>query len=299
MNLFELSKMDNNWQVITNCEFNILGMPTSKFVGKKVLCFLNDVKYLSPILENKDVTGFICNKETFNNIDLTRDIGVMLVKEPKIDFFRINNELGKKDFYWKRFSNEISNTSKIAKYAIIGDNSIKIGDNCIIEDNVVIHPGTIIGNNVIIRSGSQVGSSGFQFFDDGDIVYSLETAGRLIIKDYVEIQHNCCLDRGILGGDTIINEYVKIDNFIHIAHDDNIGERTRIAAGAQIGGRVVIGKGCWIGVNATISNGLNIGDNSRVSLGAVVTKDVKSNTIVSGNFAIEHDKFIDFIKSIR
>jgi UDP-3-O-[3-hydroxymyristoyl] glucosamine N-acyltransferase len=125
------------------------------------------------------------------------------------------------------------------------------------------------------------------------------TAGKAVIKDNVEVQHNCCIDRGILGKDTILEKNVKLDNFVHIAHDDYIGERTFITAGAKLAGRVTIGRDCWIGVNATISNGINIGDNCRVTLGSVVTKDVLPNSTVTGNFAIDHKKFIEFIKSIR
>lgn len=38
----------------------------------------------------------------------------------------------------------------------------------------------------------------------------------------------------------------------------------------------------WIGSNATILQGVTIGDNAIVAAGAVVTKDVASNTIVGG-----------------
>ena len=36
-----------------------------------------------------------------------------------------------------------------------------------------------------------------------------------------------------------------------------------------------------------------------VSIGAVVTQDVAANAVVSGNFAVPHDRFLDHIRSIR
>lgn len=45
---------------------------------------------------------------------------------------------------------------------------------------------------------------------------------------------------------------------------------------------IVLGKNVWIGSNATILQGVTIGDNAIVGAGAVVTKDVKANTIVAG-----------------
>ncbi len=45
---------------------------------------------------------------------------------------------------------------------------------------------------------------------------------------------------------------------------------------------IVLGKNVWIGSNATILQGVTIGDNAIVGAGAVVTKDVKANTVVGG-----------------
>lgn len=45
---------------------------------------------------------------------------------------------------------------------------------------------------------------------------------------------------------------------------------------------VTIKRNAWIGANATILPGVTIGENSIVAAGAVVTKDVPSNTIVGG-----------------
>jgi len=299
MSLKSITNKNKEWIVKSNCEFDTLGMATSKYPNKKVLSFISDEKYVKSILENKNIVGLICTEEIYERYKDLKNYGVVLAQNPKKVFFQIHNILAESGFYWKKFNNQISESSYISNKAIIGEHSIKIGDNCIIEPGVVIHPGTIIGDNVIIRSGSQIGSSGFQFVKTENNIIPVLTAGRVIIRDNVEIQHNCCIDRGVLGGDTVLDSNVKLDNFVHIAHDDYIGERTFITAGAKLSGRVTIGKDCWIGVNATISNGISIGNNCRISLGSVVTKDVPSGKTVTGNFAIEHSKFIEFIKSIR
>ncbi|WP_054870729.1 UDP-3-O-(3-hydroxymyristoyl)glucosamine N-acyltransferase [Caloranaerobacter sp. TR13] len=299
MSLKSICNNNTEWLLKSNCEFDTLGMATSKYPDKKVLSFISDEKYFNSIINNKDIVGIICTEEIYKRYDELKNYGVIIAKDPKRAFFEIHNMLAKTEFYWKKFKNKISETSDVSNDAIIGEHSIEIGDNCIIEPGVVIHPGTIIGDNVIIRSGSQIGTSGFQFIKVKNDVIPVTTAGRVIIRDNVEIQHNCCIDRGVLGGDTVLDYNVKLDNFVHIAHDDYIGERTFITAGVKLSGRVVVGKDCWLGVNATVSNGINIGDNCRISLGSVVTKDVPSGTTVTGNFAIEHSKFIEFIKSIR
>lgn len=299
MDLKELCRLNSECILVSNAEFDTLGMITSKFPGKRVLSYVASDKYIEDLLNNKNIVAIICTQEMYDKNPDFINYGIILSENPKKTFFDIHNKLADMEFYWKKFPNNISQTAKISEKAIIGEHSIQIGDNTIVEAGVVIHPGTIIGNNVIIRSGTQIGSSGFQFNNTGDSVLSVKSAGRVVIKDNVEIQYNTCVDRGLLGGDTVLDCDVKVDNLVHIAHDDYIGERTFIIAGVAIGGRVIIGKDCWLGINATVSNGINIGDNCKISLGSVVTKDVPSNTTVSGNFAIEHSKFIQFIKSIR
>lgn len=90
---------------------------------------------------------------------------------------------------------------------------------------------------------------------------------------------------------------VVVDNLVHIAHAVKIGRGSMIVAQSGIGGRVEIGDNAWIGFGATIRNGITIGAGSRVNMGAVVTKSVPDGTAVSGNFAMPHDKFIDFVRS--
>ena len=46
---------------------------------------------------------------------------------------------------------------------------------------------------------------------------------------------------------------------------------------------VIVGKNCFIGANSMILPGVTIGDEVVVAAGAVVTKDVASNTMVAGN----------------
>ena len=62
---------------------------------------------------------------------------------------------------------------------------------------------------------------------------------------------------------------------------------------------MTIGDDVWIGPNATIINELKIGKSANISVGSFVTKDVTVGQRVSGNFAIEHSRFLSLLKSLR
>jgi UDP-3-O-[3-hydroxymyristoyl] glucosamine N-acyltransferase len=274
-------------------------MVTSAFRDERVLSFLSDEKYVQSVIDNMNIAAVITTECILENVKIPENMGIILSDNPKLTFYEIHNALVEAEFYWKKFKNIIAASATISDRAIISDSSVVIGEHSIIEPGAVVHAGSIIGSNVIIRSGSQIGTTGFQFLNVSGSVFAVKTGGRAVIRDNVEIQHNCCVDRGVLGGDTVVCECVKIDNCVHVAHDDFIGERTFITAGVKLAGRVTIGHDCWIGVNATISNGISIGNNCKVSLGAVVTRSIPDNSTVTGNFAIDHSRFIEFIRSIR
>ena len=83
------------------------------------------------------------------------------------------------------------------------------------------------------------------------------------------------------GGKVIIGEWCQIANNVIIAtanHNMN-GERY---CGNVSYEDVYIGNNVWIACNAIILPGVKIGDNSVIAAGAVVTKDVSSDTVVAG-----------------
>jgi UDP-3-O-[3-hydroxymyristoyl] glucosamine N-acyltransferase len=281
-------------------EFNLLGKATTAFQAHhRVLTYLTDVRYLDGLRDNPAIAGVIVTAELLDTVNLPDSLGILLDPNPKKAFVRIHNALAETDFYWTRFPSVIDPTAIISPHAVIADVGVKIGARVVIEPHVTVHSGTFVGDDCVIRSGTRLGSSGFEFLKDGDGMLSVTCAGRLILEDHVEVQHNCAIDRGMYGGDTRLGAHVKVDNLVYIAHDVRIGPRTTVAGSAVILGRCVVGSDVWVGPNATISNGLTLGDHAKVSLGSVVTRDVVAHQTVTGNFAIDHAKYLAFLKSVR
>lgn len=261
--------------------------------------FLADVKYANKI--DKNVKMVITKPEYLSLVP--KGLGVYLSKYPRLSYFLIHNYLSKTSNYKIRedFNTEIGERCKISKLCSISEKNVRIGNNVIIEDFSTIKENTIIGDNTIIRSGVVVGGEGFEFKRNPDgTSFGTTHCGWVIVGENVEIQNNTCIDKAVYPWDvTLISDFCRIDNLVYIAHGVKLSKSVFIAGGASIAGRTIFGEGDWVGVGATVSNGLVIGRNSRINIGSVVTKDVSDNQSVSGNFAISHQKYIDFIKSIR
>lgn len=287
----KLSKIE---KVLKDIEFNWLGLTAEEYEGKKVLTFLNDIKYLKEIEQNKTIVGIVTNEEIAKEL-LSTNYGILVVNNPKKEFFQLHNKLNKENFYYAKKENKISSKAIISEKTNIGKNNIVIEENVVIEDGVTIYPNVTIKSGSIIKSGTVLGADGFQYSKFGEEIIKVESIGELIIEENVVIQNNCVIDKGVFDK-TIIGKNSKIYNLVHIAHDSKIGENTLITAGVIICGRVKVGKNSYLGPNCIIKNGLTLGESSKVSMGAVVTKNVEENETVTGNFAIPHSKFLKLFK---
>lgn len=177
---------------------------------------------------------------------------------------------------------QIGKNVTIGAHAYISSQTI-IGDNTIIHPNVVIDNKVSIGENCEIKSGAVIGQSGFGFERDefGTPIY-FPHLGEIIIGNNVHIGANSAIDRATIGK-TIISDGVKVDNLVHIAHNDIIGENTIITAGVIFSGGVTVKRNCWIAPNVSIKEKTEINDNAFIGLGAVVIKDVDNGSIIIGN----------------
>lgn len=168
--------------------------------------------------------------------------------------------------------------------ASVGEGAI-IGSGCFIGRNAVIGAGSRLyphvvvyhdcqlGRDCIVHSGAVIGADGFGFAEDGGQWVKIPQIGRVVIGHDVEIGANTTIDRGALD-DTVIEDGVKLDNLIQIAHNCRIGAHTAIAGCVGIAGSAHIGRHCKIGGAAMILGHLEIADNVTISPGSMVTRSV-------------------------
>ena len=149
-------------------------------------------------------------------------------------------------------------------------------------------------------AGVVLGTEGYEVSSQNGRYRIIPHAGKVILEDGVQLEANTAVSKGLFPSrNTILSEEVTVDNLVHIAHGVQIGKRTKVAAQAMIAGSVTIGENVWIGPGVSISSEVTIGDQAAITIGSVVTKDVLPGKRVSGNFAIDHQKFLSFLRSIR
>ena len=197
----------------------------------------------------------------------------------------------------------------IGPYTVIEDNC-KIGENCYIGPHCILHEScsigsscrlinhvtlcdqTSLGKRVTIHTGVVIGSDGFGLASEEGKWIKIPQLGKVQICDDVEIGANTTIDRGSLG-DTVIEEGVKLDNQIQVAHNVRIGAHTAIAACAGIAGSTNIGKYCGIGGGAGIGGHLEITDHVTIGGMTRVTRSIKqAGTYVSGTPVQPYKKWL-------
>src|SRR5437868_9579924 len=119
---------------------------------------------------------------------------------------------------------KIGDDTIIGAGSYIGHETV-IGSACHIYPNVTIRERSQIGSRVIIHSGAVVGADGFGFEMIDGRQQKIQQLGIVQIDDDVEIGANTTVDRARFGR-TWIQEGVKIDNLVQIAHNVVIGKNT-------------------------------------------------------------------------
>lgn len=173
----------------------------------------------------------------------------------------------------------------IGAYAVIG--KVKIGEGTVVSPFVRIYDNVTIGKDCFIKEGAVIGGAGFGFERDEDgNRFRFPQIGGVRIGDHVDVGGNTCIDRGALS-DTVLDDYAKVDNLCHIAHNAHIGKNAVVVACAEVSGSSKVGDNTWVGPNACIRDQRSVGSNTMIGMGSVVVKNIGDNEVWAGNPAKE------------
>lgn len=183
----------------------------------------------------------------------------------------------------------IGDNTQIYPHTYVGKNA-SVGEGSLIYSGVNIYHDCQIGNHVTLHSGVVIGADGFGFAPTPEGYNKIPQIGNVIIEDNVEIGANTCVDRATMGS-TIVHKGVKLDNLIQIAHNDEIGANTVMAAQAGVAGSAKVGEWCVIAGQVGITGHLTVGNHVILGPQSGIISSIKDGSRLIGSPPMEEKPF--------
>ena len=177
---------------------------------------------------------------------------------------------------------EIGDGTVIYPHVYVGKN-VKVGADCLFYPSATIREGCVLGNKIVLQSGAVIGGDGFGYITDkttGKHSFVLQ-AGNVVLEDEVEVGSNSCIDRATAGS-TVVGAGTKIDNLVHLGHNDVLGKNCLVVAHVGISGSVTAGDNCvFAGQVGTVGH-ITIGNNCQFAGRTGITHNIPDNSVCAG-----------------
>ena len=269
-------------------EIEITGLNTLLDSNENQLTFLENKKYIND-LKNTKAAAVLVTSENANEVPVGTI--ALICDEPYLNLAKVSKLFapnvvemdGEKpligggtkvmpNVYIGKDS-VIGSDCTIMAGAFIGDN-VKIGNNTIIYPNVTVYRDCTIGNDCIIHAGTVIGSDGFGFANTKDGKYiKIYQNGNVAIGNDVEIGANCAIDRAVFNS-TIIEDGVRIDNLVHIAHNCKIGRGSILVGQVGLAGSTILNAYVVMGGQSAAAGHLEIAPFTTIAARGGVTKSI-------------------------
>ena len=318
-NLVDLIKSGNSKFIKANIfeNIDIENAASLDIASKNQISFWEENNILKENLGKTSASAIIIfnNDEILGLLDSLK-ISNIVVENPRIAFAEVLNSLSKQI----NFSPGIDDSAIIKTSAKVGENcylganvyigentiigknnkifpgatilgNVRLGNNNIIHPNCVIYENTSIENNCVINSNTVIGSEGFGFVPQNGKWIKMPQTGSVIIKSFVEIGTNCCIDRPSVGN-TFIDEGTKMDNLVQIGHGVKVGKNCAFAAQVGIAGGAVSGDGVILAGQVGVNNRVRVGNNVIASSKCGIHCDIEDGEVVSGFPAMKNKSWL-------
>lgn len=270
-----------NAELVGNINASATGINEIHKVEEGDLVFVDHPKYYDKCI-NSAASFIIINKR----VDIPEGKALLIVKDP----FEAYQAVVRHFRPFNPSMKSISDTAVIGEGTVVMPNAyignhVQIGRNCIIYPNVAIMDYCIIGDDVVIQAGTVIGSDAFYYNKKTDrpVHYKrMNSGGRVIIEDAVELGAGCTIDRGV-SSDTIIGAGTKMDNMVHIGHDSIIGKNCLFAAQVGIAGATTIGDNVILWGQVGVSKTLTIGNDAIIYAQSGVKDSIAGGKVYFGS----------------
>ncbi|MEN9374506.1 MAG: hypothetical protein RIR79_2058 [Pseudomonadota bacterium] len=269
--------------------FGVSGLASLETANSHHISFLSNAKYQSQL--QGSLAGCVVVAPAMRDVAMGRG-HCIVVDNPYLYFAKLTR-------LWKRTISpgihpsavidpeaEVHPTASIGALCVV-ERGARIGAHTVLKSRVTVSEDCVVGERCILHSGVVIGADGFGFAPRPDKSWEkIEQLGAVRIGNDVEIGANTCIDRGALN-DTVIEEGVKLDNLIQIAHNVHIGKHTAMAGCAGVAGSAMIGAYCTIGGSANILGHLTLGDGVSISVGTLVSHSLLKPGQYTGIFPVD------------
>jgi UDP-3-O-[3-hydroxymyristoyl] glucosamine N-acyltransferase len=285
----KLNKIAETLNIQCDKDIEILGLNTLLDSNENQLTFLENKKYVNDLEKTKAAAVLV--KEEFA-LKVPKGTIALVCDEPYLSLAYISKLFAPKvvetngedcivgenttimpNVYLGKGSIIGSNCTIMAG-AFIGDN-VTIGDNTIIYPNVTVYRDCKLGSDSIIHAGTVIGSDGFGFANRKDGKYiKIYQNGNVIVGNDVEIGANCTIDRAVFQS-TIIEDGVRIDNLVHIAHNCKVGHGSILVTQVGLSGSTILNEYVVMGGQSATAGHLEIAPFTTIAARGGVTKSIE------------------------
>ena len=302
-----LKQIANYLQLDCDTDIEITALNSLEDANINELSFLENPKYVEKLKSTKAGAVFV-NKELLNEVP--KGVVALVCDEPYLNLAKASKLFAPKFFETEGKEPIIGENTTIMPNVFLGKNSsigenctvmagsfigdnVQIGNNTIIYPNVTVYRDCKIGSDCIIHSGTVIGSDGFGFANTKDGKYiKIYQNGNVIIGSDVEIGANCTIDRAVFKS-TIIEDGVRIDNLVHIAHNCKIGKGSVLVTQVGIAGSTTLQPYVVMGAQSGAAGHLEIAAFSTIAARGGVTKTIKEPKKTWAGFPlIEHRNWL-------
>lgn len=173
-------------------------------------------------------------------------------------------------------------TAHIGEFSVIREGAV-VGAYAEVRDHVVIGRNVVIGESSLIKSHAVIGEEGFGIEKDASgNNFHVPHIGAVTLGAHTEVGNFTTVCSGTITP-TVVGDFTKIDDHVHIAHNCRIGRNVIITACAEVSGSVVIEDGVWLGPNSSIIQGVTLKEDALLGIGAVAVKSIPANEVQVGN----------------
>jgi UDP-3-O-[3-hydroxymyristoyl] glucosamine N-acyltransferase len=187
---------------------------------------------------------------------------------------------------WEKLEGRRGQRTTVAESAVVHEH-VQLGDDCLVMDNAVVMPNVRLGDRVTVKPNATVGSDGFEVREVAGRRQMVPHCGGVWIGDDVQVGAQTCVDRGMFGGFTVIDDETRTDNLVHVGHSARLGPRGVVAASAEIG-TVTAGEGFWLGPRSAVLQNADIGHHAYIGIGSVVVRPIPPHALAYGSPARQH-----------